>query len=258
MANVRIIPRLDIKGPNVVKGIHMEGIRIVGNPRELALAYTAQGADELVIMDVVASLYQRNLDFELLKTIVDDIYIPITAGGGIRSLHDMSQALRAGADKVALNTYAIHHPEIIREAAETFGAQCVVVSIEAKKIHNGFWEAYTDGGREKTGINAIDWARKAIAMGAGELMVTSIDAEGARGGFDHDLIREVSSLSPISVIAGGGAGALETISEIIAAGGPDAVAIASVLHYGDMTVQEVKNHLLKQKIPVRLAVSNEL
>ena len=251
MPNIRIIPRLDIKGPNVVKGIHMEGIRVVGNPRELALAYTAQGADELIIMDVVASLYQRNLDFDLLKTIAEDIYIPMTVGGGIRSLHDIRQALKSGADKVAINTYAIHHPEIIREAVETFGAQCIVVSIEAKKIDGERWEAYTDGGREKTGIDAIAWARKAIAMGAGELMLTSIDAEGTRKGFDRALIRSITAFASIPVMAGGGAGSPDTIAQVIQDSKPDAVAIASVLHYGEDTIAHIKRNLDSKQIPVR-------
>ncbi|MEW6610786.1 MAG: imidazole glycerol phosphate synthase cyclase subunit [Patescibacteria group bacterium] len=251
MTNIRIIPRLDIKGPNVVKGIHMEGLRVLGNPRELALKYTAQGADELVYMDIVASLYQRNLDFDLLKSVADDIFIPITAGGGIRSVSDVRQALRAGADKVAINTYAIHHPELIREAVEIFGAQCVVVSIEAKKIRENSWEAYTDGGRERTGIDAVDWARRAIAMGAGEIVLTSIDAEGTKTGFDIELIKAVTEFAPIPVIAHGGAKSPESIAKVIQEGKPDAIAFASILHYGDTTVKEIKNYLHEHLIPVR-------
>lgn len=252
MSNIRIISRLDIKGPNVVKGIHMEGLRVVGNPRECALKYTAQGADELVYMDIVASLYQRNLDFDLLKSVADDIYIPMTVGGGIRSIQDMRNALRAGADKVAINTYAIHHPEIIKEAAETFGAQCVVVSIEAKKIREGSWEAYTDGGRERTGIDAVEWAHQAIAMGAGEIALTSIDREGTRKGYDHALIHAVTSFSPIPVIAHGGAGDAASVLHAIQESKPDAVAFASLLHYGDATIQEIKHYLHDYHVAVRI------
>ncbi|MFA4872390.1 MAG: imidazole glycerol phosphate synthase cyclase subunit [Patescibacteria group bacterium] len=251
MPNIRIIPRLDIKGPNVVKGIHMEGLRVVGKPRELALRYCAQGADELMYMDIVASLYQRNIDFELLKSVADDIFIPITVGGGIRSINDMRQALRAGADKVAINTFAIHNPEFISDAVNTFGAQCVVISIEAKKMNEDHWEAYTDGGRERTGIDAVAWAKKAIAMGAGEIVLTSIDKEGTKKGFDLELIRAVTAFAPIPIIAHGGAGSLASMADAIKAANPDALAFASMLHYGDAAIQEVKQYLGLCHIPTR-------
>src|SRR3990167_1380635 len=176
--NVRIIPRLDIKGPNVVKPVMTEALRIVGNPRELAYRYYKEKADEIVYMDIVASLYGRNLDLDQLKTVTEGIFIPITVGGGIRSIGDINNALRAGADKVAINTNAISHPEFLKEAVETFGAQCIVLSVDAKKQANGQYEPYTDGGREKTGKEVVPWVKKAIEMGVGEIMVASIDKEG--------------------------------------------------------------------------------
>jgi len=179
MKSIRIIPRIDIKGPNVVKGIHNEGLRVVGNPVELARRYYKEGADEIIYMDIVASLYQRNLDFDLLKSVAEVIFIPLTAGGGIRSTNDINNALRAGADKIAINTYAIHHPDFLTEAVRKFGSQCIVLSVEAKKKDGNFWEAYTDGGRERTNINVIEWIRQGIELGVGEIIITSIDQEAA-------------------------------------------------------------------------------
>ena len=252
MENIRIIPRLDIKGPNVVKGVFTEGLRIVGNPKELALRYYNEGADELLYMDIVASLYQRNLDFNLLRSVVDEIFIPIMVGGGIRSIGDMDNALRAGADKIAINTYAIKHPEFISEAISKFGSQCIVLSLEAKKVGNNKWEAYTDGGRERTGINAVSWAKKAISMGVGEIVVTSIDKDGTRQGYDHELISAITKFSTIPVIAHGGAGSKESVDKIIKTSKPDAIAAASVFHYGDFTVGSLKDFLYKKKFKVRI------
>lgn len=252
MENVRIIPRLDIKGPNVVKGIHTEGLRVVGNPKELALKYYLQGADEIMYMDIVASLYQRNLDFDLLKSVSEGIFIPFTVGGGIRSIHDITNVLRAGADKIAINTFAVHHPEFLPQAVKTFGSQCIVLSIEAKKIGENKWEAYTDGGRERTYKDAVEWVKLGIELGVGEIMITSIDQEGTKKGYDHDLIKAITSFSPIPIIAHGGAGDMETVYDLIHHDAPDAVSASSVFHYNDYTISELKNYLHKQNINVRL------
>src|SRR3989344_2937347 len=184
MKTVRLIPRLDIKGSNIVKGVHTEGLRVVGHPKELALKYYQEGADEIAYMDIVASLYDRNLDFDQLRSVCDNIFIPFTVGGGIRSINDINNALRAGADKVAINTHAIHHPEFLAEAARNFGSQCIVLSIEAKKIRVNKWEAYTEGGRERTSVDVVEWARTAIDLGVGEIMLTSIDQDGTQRGYD--------------------------------------------------------------------------
>ena len=253
MKNIRIIPRLDIKGPNVVKPVHTEALRVVGNPRELAKRYYQEGADEIIYMDIVASLYQRNLDFELLKSVTDSIFIPFTVGGGIRSIHDINNALRSGADKVAINTYAIHHPGFITEAAKEFGSQCVVLSVEAKRQPGGKWEAYTDGGREHSGKDAVEWTRKGIELGAGEILLTSIDQDGTRRGFDLELIKEITSFADVPVIVYGGAGNSEQIKEVILDGKADAVAAASVFHYQDFSIGELKKYLKQENINVRIA-----
>src|SRR3989344_4585388 len=178
MKTVRIIPRLDIKGPHVVKGIHLEGLRVIGDPSNLAYKYYRDGADEILYLDIVASLYERNFDFDLLKSVSKKIFIPKTVGGGVRSINDINNALRAGADKIAINTFAVHHPEFITEAVHKFGSQCIALSVEAKKTNDGHWETYTDGGREKTGVDSISWIKKAISLGAGEIIITSIDQDG--------------------------------------------------------------------------------
>lgn len=252
MKNVRIIPRLDIKGPNVVKPVHTEALRIVGDPKVLARKYYEEGADEIIYLDIVASLYQRNIDFDLLKSVSEGIFIPITVGGGIRSISDINNALRAGADKVAINTYAINHPEFIPKAVQEFGAQCIVLFIEAKKQPNGMWEAYTDGGREHTGINVIDWAKQGIALGVGEIFLCSIDQEGTRQGYDIELVEKIVSTAPIPVIAHGGAGTLSSIEEVVRKGKADAVAASSVFHYGDFTVGQIKQYLDEKNIKVRI------
>lgn len=248
---IRIIPRLDIKGPNVVKGIHCEGLRIIGNPKELAMKYYKDGADELLCMDIVASLYQRNFDFDILRSLVQNIFIPITVGGGIRSINDINNALRAGADKVAINTYGIQNPKFLNEAVKKFGSQCIVLSVEAKRQNNNMWEAYTDGGREYTGINAIEWIKKAINLGVGEIVLTSIDREGSRKGYDLDLINAVTAFADIPVIAHGGANTKESIIEVLIKARPDAVALSTPLHYNDWTIKNLKKMLIKNKFNVR-------
>lgn len=243
MHTVRIIPRLDIKGPNVIKGIFNEGLRVVGSPRELAARYYEAGADELIYMDVVASLYQRNLDFELLKSVADQIFVPLTVGGGIRSLGDINNALRAGADKVAINTFALQHPAFLKAAARQFGSQCIVLSVEAKQNSVGGWEAYTDGGRERTGVDAITWIKQASQLGIGEVMVSSVDKEGLRKGFDLPLCQAVASATDLPLIVHGGAGTPNTVAEVLQFAKPEAVALASAFHYQDYSIKQLKQFL---------------
>jgi len=231
MKNMRIIPRLDIKGPNIVKGIHLEGLRVLGKPEDFAYQYYLDGADELIYMDVVASLYRRNSLFELVKSTVDKVFIPLTVGGGIRTIEDIRKMLRAGADKVAINTAAIHNPELITEAAKLFGSQCVVVSIEAKRVGPSRYEAFTDNGRERSGVDVFEWAARAEEIGAGEILLTSVDREGTGKGYDIELVKKVSALVSIPVIACGGAGSREDFYEVIQDGKADAVSAASVFHY---------------------------
>lgn len=228
---IRVIPRLDIKGPNLVKGIHLEGLRVLGRPEQFARAYYEGGADELLYLDVVASLYERKSVLDIVARTARVIFIPLTVGGGLRTLEDMKTVLRAGADKVALNTAAIRQPELIRQASRRFGSSTIVVSIEAIKQPDGHYEAYTDNGRERTGVDAIEWARRAAALGAGEILLTSIDREGTGKGFDVELTRTVAESVPIPVIACGGAGELRHIRDVIIQGRADAVSLASMLHY---------------------------
>lgn len=228
---VRIIPRLDIKGPNLVKGIHLEGLRVLGKPERFARFYYEQGADELLYMDVVASLYGRNNLLDIVTRTAKEVFIPLTVGGGLRTLDDIKEVLRAGADKVSLNTEAIRRPEFIREAARRFGSSTIVVSIEAIRKPDGRYEAYTDNGRERSGMDAFDWAVRAADLGAGELLVTSIDREGTGRGFDVELTRTIAASVPIPVIACGGAGELGHVSEVVTRGKADAVCLASLLHY---------------------------
>lgn len=246
---MRIIARLDIKGPNVIKTVRAEGLRVVGTPKELAERYYDDGIDELVYMDVVASLYGRSLDFEQLKAVSEHIFVPLTVGGGIRSLHDIGEALRSGADKVAINTYAIKNPEFIREAARVYGSQCIVLSVEAKK-NDGRWEAYTDGGREHTGVDALEWISRGIELGAGEILLTSIDKDGTRSGYDLELIAEAVKRSRVPVVAHGGAG---SPADVVAAAthNPAAVSISSLFHYGLSGVSDIRAALAKAGIAVR-------
>lgn len=229
--NIRIIPRLDIKGPNVVKGIHLEGLRVVGKPEHFARLYCEDGADELLYMDAVASLYGRNSLNDIVERTAGELFIPLTVGGGLRSVDDIRSVLRAGADKVAINTAAIRRPELVTEASRRFGSSTIVISIEAIRHRDGTYEAYTDCGRERTGRDPFGWAIEAVERGAGELMVTSIDREGTGKGFDLDLVRRISRAVPIPVIACGGAGTVEHVRAVIADASADAVSLASMLHY---------------------------
>lgn len=252
MKNIRIIPRLDIKGPNVVKPVQTEALRIVGNPKKLAYHYYQAGADELIYLDIVASLYGRNLDFDLLKSVAENIFIPITVGGGIRSIHDINNILRSGADKVAINTYAVKHPDFISEAVREFGSQCIVLYVEAKKQAGSDHEAYTDGGREKSGLEVISWIKKAIDLGIGEILLTSVDRDGTRSGYDIGLLKKISSFSPVPVIAHGGAGKLSSLKEAIMDAKVDALGISSIFHYNEHTIGEVKDYLWSNDINVRI------
>jgi cyclase len=239
---VRIIPRLDIKGPNLVKGIHLEGLRVLGRPEEFAEAYYAEGADELLYMDVVASLYERNSLTDVIERTARRIFIPLTVGGGLRTHDDIRAVLRAGADKVSLNTAALRRPAFIREAAQRFGSSTIVVSIEAIRHPDGRYEAYTDNGRERTGVDAIEWAVRAADLGAGELLLTSIDREGTAGGFDLDLTRRVADAVPIPVIGCGGAGRAMHLRDAVVEGHADALCLASILHYDVLRRRRAEAH----------------
>jgi len=228
---IRVIPRLDIKGPNLVKGIHLEGLRVLGRPEDFAAFYYEAGADELLYMDVVASLYQRNSLFDMVTKTAKEIYIPLTVGGGLRTIDDIREMLRSGADKIALNTAALKRPELIKEAAQRFGSSTIVVSIEAISKSDGTYEAYTNYGRDWTGVDAVAWAIQAAELGAGELLVTSIDAEGTGKGYDLELTRRIAEAVPIPVIACGGAGSIKDICDVISQGKADAVSAASIFHY---------------------------
>ena len=229
--SLRVIPRLEIKGPNLVKGVHLEGLRVIGSPQEFARHYYEEGADELIYIDVVASLYQRNSLLDIVERTSREIFIPLTVGGGLRSAEDIRQALRAGADKISLNTAAIKHPELVSEAATRFGSSTIVISIEAKKRPDGSYEAYVDNGRERTGVEVFGWAQRVADLGAGEILLTSIDREGTGNGFDVELTRRVAESVEIPVIACGGAGSMEDVDEVIREGKADAVGASSLLHY---------------------------
>ena len=229
--NIRIIPRLDIKGPNLVKGIHLEGLRVLGKPEQFARYYYEAGADELIYMDVVASLYNRNSLHDIIERTAREVFIPLTVGGGLRTIEDIRDVLRAGADKVSLNTAAIKNPAIIREASKIFGSSTILVSIEAVRQSNGMYLAYTDNGREHTGVEVCSWAKQVEKLGAGEIVLTSIDKEGTGEGYDTELVRMVAEAVSIPVIACGGAGRVEHVAKVIEEGRADAVAVASVLHY---------------------------
>lgn len=250
MEGIRIIPRLDIKGPNVVKGIHMEGLRVIGSPKDLAKKYYEAGADELVAMDIVASLYGRSPDFDLMRSIADELFIPLTMGGGIQSLHDIHNFLRAGADKVAINTAAIRTPGLLADAVREFGAQCIVLSVEAKRRGPGEWEAYTEGGREPSGKDVLAWVKEALAIGVGEILLTSIDHDGTKSGYELDLIRAVAASATVPVIAHGGARDAASLQEALLAGA-DALAVASVLHYDEQGIPSLKDDLRQRGISIR-------
>ncbi len=247
----RIIARIDVKNEFVIKGIHLEGLRKVGDPIELAKKYYKEGVDEILLMDAVASLYGRNNLFHIIEKACREVFIPITIGGGIRSVDDIDKALKSGADKISLNTQAIKQPDLITKAAEIYGSQCIVASIEAKH-KNGWWEAYVDNGREETGINVVEWAQELERLGAGEILLTSVDMEGTKKGFDHALIQEVYSKVGIPVIISGGAGKPEHVIDLAKHVDIDAVAFASILHYNTFGIKEIKEQLISKGMNVRL------
>lgn len=248
----RLIARLDIKGPNLIKGVHLEGLRKIGDPQARATRYYQEGADELIYMDVVASLYGRNSLVDVVRHATEHIFVPITVGGGVRSLDDADRLLRAGADKVAVNTAALSRPELIAELSRQFGSQCIVVSVEAKRNRGGpGWEAYTDNGREHTGRDVVDWVRQAEQNGAGEVLLTSIDMEGTRKGMDIDLIDAVTSVVDIPVIASGGAGTPGHLISAIERGHADAVAVADMIHFDRTDLPQLRGALSDAGISLR-------
>jgi imidazole glycerol-phosphate synthase subunit HisF len=246
----RLIARLDVKGPNLIKGVHLEGLRIIGDPQDYAHQYYDQGADELIYMDIVASLYGRSNLVEIVRQTAHDVFVPLTVGGGIRSIDDVTALLRAGADKVAINTAAVHRSELISEVSRKFGSQCMVLSIEAKRQQEGKWEIYTDCGRERTGVDVIEWVQRAIDLGAGEILLTSIDQEGTRKGFDLELLKAVTKISSVPVIISGGYGDPNHLIEAIEFGA-DAAAVADALHYQRTDMKTLHNIAARANVRVR-------
>jgi cyclase len=252
MALKRVIPCLDVDQGRVVKGTNFVDIRDAGDPVELAARYDTEGADELVFLDITASHERRETIVELARRTADNVFIPFTIGGGIRSVEDAQAVLDAGADKVSVNSAALARPELIGELADVFGAQCVVAAIDAKRRDDGGWDVYVNGGRDRTGREAVEWAREAVERGAGEILLTSMDRDGTTDGYDIELTRAIADAVGVPVIASGGAGELEHLSEAIGEGGADAVLCASIFHYGTFRVRDAKQHLADAGIPVRL------
>jgi imidazole glycerol-phosphate synthase subunit HisF len=248
--NKRLIARLDVKGPTLIKGVHLEGLRVIGNPEEHARAYYEQGADEILYIDIVASLYGRSKLADIVRKAAHDIFVPMTVGGGVRTSDDAHDLLRAGADKIAINTAAVRTPALITEVARRFGSQCMVLSIEAKR-QSDHWEAYTDCGRERSGLDVLEWAKKGVALGAGEILLTSVDREGTREGFDVDLVRAVTAEVNVPVIASGGMGRAEDAVTVIRQGNADAVAMADILHHKRSTLPQIREHLRAAGVEVR-------
>lgn len=251
MRNIRLIARLDVKGPNLIKGIHLEGLRIIGKPNDYALKYYNQGIDELIYMDSVASLYGRNSLGDIVKSAAHNIFVPMTVGGGLRSIEDVSNILRSGADKVAINSAAVKNPDLIGEIAAKFGSQCMVLSVEAKKISHNSWEVYIDNGRERTYKDVIEWVKHAVDLGAGEILLTSIDQEGTRSGFDISLVKAVTSSVSVPIIASGGMGTPSDLSKVVLEGQADAVAMADILHYERASVNNIRLSAKSDGIQVR-------
>jgi len=251
MNNIRLIARLDIKGHNLIKGINLEGLRVIGLPNDYALRYYNEGVDELIYMDCVASLYGRNNLADIVKTATKDIFVPITVGGGIRSIENATEILRAGADKVAVNTAAISNPQLITNISRRFGSQCMVLSVEAKQVGQDKWEAYTDNGRERTGLDVIEWVKRGVELGAGEILLTSVDQEGTRRGFDTELVKAVSSKFDVPIIASGGMGEQEDLLAVVNEGGADAVAMADVLHYKRLEMKDIRAFAKNSGLGVR-------
>ena len=253
----RVIPCLDVHNGHVTRGIQFGKaeageLRNVGDPVELALQYNGQGADELVFFDITATAHGRATMVNVIARVADRCFMPLTVGGGIRTVDDMSTMLRAGADKISINSAALATPQIIRLGAEKFGSQCIVVSIDAKRTGSDQWEVFSHGGRKPTGLDAVTWAKRAVSEGAGEIVLNSIDADGTKTGYDLTITRRISESVGVPVVASGGAGKLEHLASVLIEGKADAVLAASIFHYGEYTIREVKQFLAKQKIPVRL------
>ena len=247
----RIIPCLDVNNGRVVKGTNFVNLRDAGDPVEAAKAYDAQGADELVFLDITASAQARNIILDMVAQVADSIFIPFTVGGGIRTVDDFNALLRAGADKVSVNSAAIRNPSLIQEAAEKFGSQCVVCAIDAKRRPEGGWTVYLNGGRVDTGLDAVEWAKQAVDLGAGEILLTSMDCDGVKNGYDLELTRAVSDSVNVPVIASGGAAAMEHFYDAFTAGHADAVLAASLFHFGEITIPDLKAYLAGRGISVR-------
>jgi len=254
---LRIIARLDIKGANLIKGIHLEGLRIVGDPQVHAEKYYNDGADEIIYMDTVASLYGRNNLLDVVTRATEHVFVPMTVGGGIRSVEDARALLRAGADKVAINTAAVKDPSLITKISDVWGSSTVVLSIEAKQTTPGKWEAYTDNGRERTGLDVAQWAEQGALLGAGEIFLTSVDQEGTKNGFDCELVSAVTKLVDIPVVASGGFGKLDHLKELMQVSKPTGVAIADSLHYKKFNFNEIRAFCLANKIATRQRPSDE-
>ncbi len=252
MLSRRIIPCLDVNAGRVVKGVQFQQLRDAGDPVQCARAYDAQGADELVVLDITASSDNRGIMHDVVAATAEQCFMPLTVGGGLRTVTDIEAMLKSGADKVSLNTAAIRDPELIRAASDRFGTQCIVVAIDAKREPEGkSWRVYTHGGRHRTDLDAVVWAARAVALGAGEILLTSMDADGTQAGYDCALTRAVSDAVVVPVIASGGAGTLQHFAEVIDAGRASAVLAASLFHFGTLTIAQVKNHLAAQGVPVR-------
>jgi cyclase len=249
----RIIPCLDVNAGRVVKGVNFLELRDAGDPVEVARRYDLQGADEITFLDITASSDDRDLILPVIEAVASQVFIPLTVGGGVRTVADVRRLLNAGADKVGMNTSAVTNPRLVADAAHKYGSQCIVVAIDAKAVAPGKWEVYTHGGRNATGLDAVEWARKMAELGAGEILLTSMDKDGTRSGFDLALTRAVSDAIDIPVIASGGVGGLQDLADGIKLGGADAVLAASIFHFGQHTVQEAKQFMAAQHIPMRLA-----
>ncbi len=247
----RIIPCLDVNAGRVVKGINFVGLRDAGDPVEVARRYDAQGADELTFLDITASSDGRDLILPIISAVAEQVFIPLTVGGGVRKVEDVRRLLNAGADKVSINTAAILNPDLVREAADRVGNQCIVVAIDAKR-EGQRWGVYTHGGRNATGLDAVEWAQKVVALGAGEILLTSMDRDGTRSGFDLELTRAVADAVDVPVIASGGVGSLDDLADGVTLGHADAVLAASIFHYGEHTVGDAKRRMVERGIPVRL------
>ena len=253
MLSVRIIPCLDVHEGRVVKGVNFVNLIDAGDPVEQAKAYEQQGADELVFLDITASSDERNTMIDVVKRTASECFMPLTVGGGLRNVENIRDMLNAGADKVSLNTAAVNDPELIRKASSKFGNQCIVVAIDAKRCGDeDRWEVYTHGGRRPTGLDAIEWAEKVVSLGAGEILLTSMDADGTKAGYDNALTRAVSEAVEVPVIASGGAGNLDHLADALDEGKASAVLAASIFHFGTYTIHEAKEHLKARGLPVRL------